>query len=89
MWMPPPRLDRDARQDGSSHCPACNATLDGGATPPGSVVICARCCTPLLWETGFSRLTADQLRALPAVDRERLCVVVAMQRARLGALRPN
>jgi hypothetical protein len=43
----------------------------------------------LLWETGFSRLTADQLRALPAVDRERLCVVVAMQRARLGALRPN
>lgn len=86
MRTPPPRLDRDAGRDASSHCPACQATIDGRATPPGSVVVCARCCTPLLWDTQFSMLTADQLRALPAVERERLCVVVAMQRARLGAL---
>jgi len=89
MWMPPTRLDRHAGHDASSQCPACDATLDGHATPPGSVVICARCCTPLLWETTFSRLTAEQLRALPPVDRERLRAVVAMQRARLGALQLN
>ena len=86
MWMPPPALDCDAGHDASSCCPACHARLDGRATPPGSVVICARCCTPLLWDTSFSRLTAEQLAALPAIDRERLCAIMAMQRARLGAM---
>lgn len=88
-WMPPPTLDCEAGHDPSSQCPACHARLDGRSTPPGSVVICAQCCTPLLWETRFSRLTADQLRALPAIERERLCAVVALQRARLCTMRLN
>jgi hypothetical protein len=63
--------------------------LDGHATPAGSVVICAHCCSPLLWETAFSLLTPEQLEALPRDDRERLQAAIDLQRARLRGVAPN
>jgi len=66
-------------------CPACGAALDGWATPLGSIVICAHCCTPLLWDGAFSRLSAEQIDRLPAGDQARLHSIVAAQRARIAA----
>jgi hypothetical protein len=66
-------------------CPACSAELDGAATPLGSIVICARCCTALLWDGTFSRLSARQIEQLPERDRMLLRSIVAAQRARVAA----
>lgn len=78
----PPQVERVRSPE---PCPACSAELDGGATPLGSIVICAHCCTALLWDGTFSCLTAEQIRQLPERDRMRLHSIVAAQRARIAA----
>lgn len=66
-------------------CPGCGAELDGSSTPLDSIVICARCCTALLWDGTFSCLTEEQVEQLPVADRRRLRSLVAAQRARNAA----
>ena len=78
----PPQVERVSDVE---PCPACTVELDGRATPLGSIVICARCCTALLWDGTFSRLSAEQIDQLPERDRMRLHSVVAAQRARMAA----
>lgn len=73
----------------SSRCPACGSDLDGRATPPNSVVLCAHCGTPLYWDVTFSVLTAEQLEALPEADRQRLCTLLSTWWAALGATPPS
>lgn len=66
-------------------CPACRAELDGAGTPFRSIVICAQCCTALLWDGKFSRLSVEDIERLPERDRTRLRSIVAAQRARIAA----
>jgi hypothetical protein len=66
-------------------CPACGVELDGGATPLDSIVICAHCCTALIWDGSFCRLTAQQIEQLSEADRARLHSIVEAQRARNAA----
>ena len=49
---------------GEERCPACGVDLKAGTTPLHSIVICAHCCTALLWDGAFSIATAEQLESL-------------------------
>lgn len=72
-----------------ARCPACGVDLKAGTTPLDSIVICARCCTALLWDGTFSIATTEQLEGLSERDRRRLDTLVAAQRARNGSVLPN
>jgi hypothetical protein len=65
-------------------CPACGVALSAGATPPQSIVICATCCTTLLWNGAFSVATRAQIEALSPRDQARLFALAEAQRARLA-----
>jgi hypothetical protein len=66
-------------------CPACNADLHAGSTPLHSIVLCARCCVPLLWDGRYTLVTTEQIDRLSERDRVRLYSLAALQRARSAA----
>jgi hypothetical protein len=70
-------------------CPACGVGLDAEATPADSIVICSRCCTPLLWDGTFSILTAEQMERLSIQDQARLEAIVLAQGARNESRKAN
>ena len=78
---------RRARKNGELlDCPTCNAHLDAGTIPRHSIVICSRCCAPLLWDGAYSIATAEDLAALGDEDRAKLATLVWEQRVRLSAV---
>jgi hypothetical protein len=79
------RALQPARVSSVAPCPGCGVELDGGATPVDSIVICAHCCTALIWDGTFCRLTAEQIEQLPEAARIRLHSIVEAQRARNAA----
>jgi hypothetical protein len=50
-------------------------------------VLCATCCTPLIWDDTFAIATREQLDALPIEDRATLARLIAERLSQLVLVR--
>ena len=80
------RRQRARKRSQALDCPACATHLDAGTIPWHSIVLCSRCCTPLIWDGRFAMVSAEDLAALCDEDRAKLASLVREQRQRLSSL---